>query len=47
MEGWQRTGRVRHDASTPPGQLGHQLSEVLAGLGAAPKAIVPVAGGWT
>jgi NAD(P)-dependent dehydrogenase (short-subunit alcohol dehydrogenase family) len=47
MEGWRRAGRVTHDRSTPPERLGTQLSEVLAGLGEPPKAIVPVAGGWT
>ncbi len=47
MEGWRRAGRVTHDRSTSSEQLGKELSEVLAGLGEAPKAIVPVAGGWT
>jgi NAD(P)-dependent dehydrogenase (short-subunit alcohol dehydrogenase family) len=47
MEGWRRSGRVAHDESTPPEQLGKELSGVIAGLGDAPRAIVPVAGGWT
>jgi hypothetical protein len=47
MEGWRRAGRITYDRSTSSEQLGKELSEVLAGLGDAPKAIVPVAGGWT